>query len=193
MDISLVVTSHIFTHNPRIQVMAVRNVNNYNVFRRTIEFDERIARERRVLQDNIPHVIRVPIFNEEAALHQLFEAYEPPQAPLNIGILNLLPIERIPESAPSSNSSTSVPSTSVPSTSVPSTSVPSTSVPSTSVPSTSVPSCPICLENYSPNQERMYLPCFHSYHRECITEWFGMNSTCPLCKINVEETFNIRV
>lgn len=46
--------------------------------------------------------------------------------------------------------------------------------------------CSICLDKYSYNCLMVMLPCCHSFHRQCIYEWF-MNSvnyklTCPICR-----------
>ena len=49
-------------------------------------------------------------------------------------------------------------------------------------------SCRICFEDPTDDtyetSERVFLPCFHSYHTECITGWIRAgNDECPLCKI----------
>lgn len=48
--------------------------------------------------------------------------------------------------------------------------------------------CSICLNKYSYNCLMVMLPCCHSFHRQCIYEWF-MNSmnyklTCPICRFS---------
>eukprot|EP01024_Parvocaulis_polyphysoides_P045439 TRINITY_DN4257_c0_g1_i2.p2 TRINITY_DN4257_c0_g1~~TRINITY_DN4257_c0_g1_i2.p2 ORF type:complete len:212 (+),score=7.20 TRINITY_DN4257_c0_g1_i2:78-713(+) len=51
-------------------------------------------------------------------------------------------------------------------------------------------SCPICLENYQSGEMEIVLPCFHKFHKECITAWIeekGFDSVCPVCKQNVKE------
>ncbi|KAF0720493.1 hypothetical protein AaE_010310 [Aphanomyces astaci] len=42
--------------------------------------------------------------------------------------------------------------------------------------------CPICLVDYTPDQELRQLPCNHRYHPPCIDEWLQKNQTCPMCK-----------
>ena len=43
--------------------------------------------------------------------------------------------------------------------------------------------CKICFEKINMNTTKILLPCGHSYHKECIVEWFreGRNE-CPECK-----------
>jgi len=46
--------------------------------------------------------------------------------------------------------------------------------------------CPICLD---PLRENIYtLQCNpnHQFHRSCITTWLQTNSTCPLCRTNIQ-------
>lgn len=45
--------------------------------------------------------------------------------------------------------------------------------------------CSICLSDFEIDDELIELPCSHSYHRECITEWLLLKSQCPTCKANV--------
>ena len=43
--------------------------------------------------------------------------------------------------------------------------------------------CIICLEDYKNYDKAIYLPCFHLFHKKCITEWFKRNKRfCPFCK-----------
>lgn len=39
--------------------------------------------------------------------------------------------------------------------------------------------CPICLQ---PLECRRQLPCKHSFHEECIEEWFKETRACPVCR-----------
>lgn len=48
-------------------------------------------------------------------------------------------------------------------------------------------SCVICLVDYEDGDKLLQLPCQHSFHTECITGWFELNRTCPLCKRDVHE------
>jgi hypothetical protein len=41
--------------------------------------------------------------------------------------------------------------------------------------------CPICFENLSLNKTETF-PCQHTFHRNCLEEWFKIERTCPLCR-----------
>lgn len=41
--------------------------------------------------------------------------------------------------------------------------------------------CTICLEDYTPGQETIFLPCGHYFHGQCIQEWLRWTSKkCPI-------------
>jgi len=41
--------------------------------------------------------------------------------------------------------------------------------------------CPVCIE--CTDEDLLYLPCFHAFHRTCIAAWFEVGrDTCPVCK-----------
>ena len=44
------------------------------------------------------------------------------------------------------------------------------------------PSCPICSEDYTPNEEVLKLPCAHLYHNNCVLPWLDTKKTCPICR-----------
>ena len=46
--------------------------------------------------------------------------------------------------------------------------------------------CTICLEDFKINDLVIYLPCFHFFHKKCITKWILNKTNCPLCKINIQ-------
>lgn len=46
--------------------------------------------------------------------------------------------------------------------------------------------CPICRENFELNSHK--LTCGHTYHANCIIEWFRNSPTCPMCR-SEPETF----
>ncbi|KAL9126331.1 MAG: hypothetical protein Q9217_004596 [Psora testacea] len=50
------------------------------------------------------------------------------------------------------------------------------------------PTCPICLEDYVPNETSVRsLPCHHIYHPGCIEPFLlGNSSLCPVCKTKVD-------
>ncbi len=45
--------------------------------------------------------------------------------------------------------------------------------------------CPICMEDCTENDKCSKLPCGHSFHRHCITEWLKINHRCPLCRFEL--------
>ena len=47
--------------------------------------------------------------------------------------------------------------------------------------------CTICLEDFKIKDKLIYLPCFHLFHKDCIVNWVKRNSTCPLCKIDIND------
>jgi hypothetical protein len=47
--------------------------------------------------------------------------------------------------------------------------------------------CTICLEDYKVNDKLIFLPCFHLFHKDCIVNWVKRDSTCPLCKTNIND------
>ncbi|KAI8337856.1 hypothetical protein BD560DRAFT_413009 [Blakeslea trispora] len=42
--------------------------------------------------------------------------------------------------------------------------------------------CSICLCEYENEEFVCKLWCNHQYHKDCVHEWLGLNSKCPLCK-----------
>jgi len=41
--------------------------------------------------------------------------------------------------------------------------------------------CAICLNPFIDNN-LLTIPCGHTYHTECILEWFDKKMTCPMCR-----------
>jgi hypothetical protein len=41
--------------------------------------------------------------------------------------------------------------------------------------------CRICMEEYVHNVEIKTMKCFHMFHAECIDQWLGRKTSCPLC------------
>ncbi|RQM21160.1 hypothetical protein B5M09_010075 [Aphanomyces astaci] len=46
--------------------------------------------------------------------------------------------------------------------------------------------CLVCRYNFSPGDEIRTLPCFHSYHSNCIDPWLRINKVCPVCQVSIE-------
>ena len=47
--------------------------------------------------------------------------------------------------------------------------------------------CTICLEDFINNDNVIFLPCFHIFHKKCIFKWISKDATCPLCKIDINK------
>lgn len=47
--------------------------------------------------------------------------------------------------------------------------------------------CSICKCDYMNLEKIRTLPCFHSFHMECIDPWLAIKNFCPLCKNKVAE------
>jgi hypothetical protein len=48
--------------------------------------------------------------------------------------------------------------------------------------------CPICLEEYDPENPKLLTECEHHFHLSCILEWMERSYTCPIC--DKEVTFD---
>ncbi|KAG7402026.1 hypothetical protein PHYBOEH_007240 [Phytophthora boehmeriae] len=46
--------------------------------------------------------------------------------------------------------------------------------------------CPICLIEFEDGEDVRNLPCKHIFHVACIDEWLKRNTSCPMCKSNVD-------
>ncbi len=46
-------------------------------------------------------------------------------------------------------------------------------------------SCTICIADYKNGEKLKTLPCMHRFHSDCINEWLGRKSECPLCKYDL--------
>ncbi len=64
--------------------------------------------------------------------------------------------------------------------------------------------CTICLSSLH-NNNNITLQCYHTFHNDCINEWFNneattkLNNTCPICRTNIKSvtiiipTYNINL
>ncbi|KAI8539381.1 hypothetical protein RHMOL_Rhmol09G0178600 [Rhododendron molle] len=41
--------------------------------------------------------------------------------------------------------------------------------------------CPICLEEFIPDNPKITTECHHNYHLQCIFEWQKRSEKCPIC------------
>lgn len=47
--------------------------------------------------------------------------------------------------------------------------------------------CSVCLCDFESADLVKHLRCDHIYHNDCISEWFKTKSTCPVCKLDLNE------
>lgn len=47
--------------------------------------------------------------------------------------------------------------------------------------------CSVCLCDFESDDLVKHLRCDHIYHNDCISEWFKTKSTCPVCKLDLNE------
>jgi hypothetical protein len=47
--------------------------------------------------------------------------------------------------------------------------------------------CVICLEEYVVGDIIIIFPCLHSFHKQCIYNWFNKKETCPLCNLDIKQ------
>lgn len=48
-------------------------------------------------------------------------------------------------------------------------------------------SCNICLTDFEDGENLRTLPCFHSFHCECIDNWLSRSPICPVCRTVINE------
>ena len=46
-------------------------------------------------------------------------------------------------------------------------------------------SCSICLNDYSDGSILLKMPCNHHFHTNCASTWLHINTTCPICRYNL--------
>jgi hypothetical protein len=46
-------------------------------------------------------------------------------------------------------------------------------------------SCAICLNDYSDGSILLKMPCGHHFHKNCASAWLHINTTCPICRYNL--------
>jgi hypothetical protein len=46
-------------------------------------------------------------------------------------------------------------------------------------------SCSICLEDYKELDDVITIPCFHQFHKICISKWLQEKASCPICHSDV--------
>ena len=50
--------------------------------------------------------------------------------------------------------------------------------------------CTVCQEDYNHGDKLVNLPCNHTYHKDCVTEWLKRHDACPICRksLNGQDT-----
>merc|ERR1711998_702556 len=48
--------------------------------------------------------------------------------------------------------------------------------------------CSICMEDFEVGSVVRTLPCFHTFHKDCVDKWLKRQLTCPNCKHPVDAT-----
>ncbi|KAG7387534.1 RING finger protein 11 [Phytophthora boehmeriae] len=49
------------------------------------------------------------------------------------------------------------------------------------------PDCLICRCCFEVGEEIKSLPCFHSYHSDCVDSWLSLNKVCPVCQFSIDQ------
>ena len=54
----------------------------------------------------------------------------------------------------------------------------------------SIDNCSICLEEFNPSLNKDYQKqtCNHTFHTQCITQWFLVNNSCPICRTIINKS-----
>jgi len=47
--------------------------------------------------------------------------------------------------------------------------------------------CCVCKNSFEKNSNILMLPCTHIFHKTCVTDWFRIKNTCPMCRYLVLE------
>ena len=49
------------------------------------------------------------------------------------------------------------------------------------------PACSICLCEFQEGEHTAQIKCGHFFHKDCLSPWFCENSTCPMCRCDIDE------
>ncbi|DAZ96739.1 TPA: hypothetical protein N0F65_012316 [Lagenidium giganteum] len=53
------------------------------------------------------------------------------------------------------------------------------------------PDCLVCRSSFEDGDEVKSLPCFHSYHSDCIDSWLQLNKVCPVCQHSIDMQLSV--
>jgi len=45
--------------------------------------------------------------------------------------------------------------------------------------------CPVCMEDFGPEDDVRVTPCGHAFHHGCLADWLRRSTTCPLCRDDI--------
>lgn len=50
--------------------------------------------------------------------------------------------------------------------------------------------CPVCLDELKIGDQVTTLPCAHTFHYTCVSDWLEQSEVCPLCRTNIVAEMN---
>lgn len=55
------------------------------------------------------------------------------------------------------------------------------------------PECCCCTEAFGEDKNIKRTPCQHYFHEECLAQWLKVSTTCPLCRNDLQEMYDLGV
>ncbi|KAH7512903.1 hypothetical protein FEM48_Zijuj12G0139500 [Ziziphus jujuba var. spinosa] len=47
--------------------------------------------------------------------------------------------------------------------------------------------CSVCMESFKAGESCKQVACGHVYHQSCISTWFFLHNSCPLCRCKISQ------